>query len=82
MKKLFIPLLFAGTFLFSGCDTLNSIARTTADVLTEGTGSKTGTYTPSILDMGNGLKSALNAGITNGANRLSLNDGYFGNSLL
>jgi hypothetical protein len=82
MKKLFIPLLFAGTFLFSGCDTLNSIARTTADVLTEGTGSNTGTYTPSILDMGNGLKSALNAGITNGANRLSLNDGYFGNSLL
>jgi len=82
MKKIFLPILLATSFLFSGCDTLGSIARATAEVLTESSSSGPSVYTPSILDMGNGLKSALNVGITNGANRLSQNNGYFGNSLL
>lgn len=82
MKNIFLSITLASAFLFSSCDTLSSIAQTTADVLTEGSTSSSGTYTPSTLDMGNGLKSALNVGITNGANRLSQNNGYFGNSLL
>ena len=79
MKKLLLPFTLITLLLISSCDTLNSIARTTADVLTD---SGSSTYTPSNLDMGNALKDALNVGITNGANRLSATNGYFGNSLL
>jgi hypothetical protein len=81
MKKILLSIVFVATLSLYSCDTLNSIARTTAEVLTDsGTGSTT--YTPSSLDMGNALKDALNVGITNGANRLSVSNGYFGNSLL
>ncbi len=83
MKKILFPLLFVSSFLFIGCDTLSSIARTTADVILDDS-SNTGssTYTPSSLEIGNGLKNALEIGISNGANRLSQSNGYFGNSLL
>jgi len=80
MKKILLPTLFAASMMFSSCDTLQSVAQTAAGVLTESTGSTT--YTPSSLDMSNGLKDALNVGITNGANRLAQTDGYFGNALL
>lgn len=81
MKKIFLPLGFATLLFLSSCDTLQSIAQSTADVLTESsTGSST--YTPSSLDMSNGLKSALEVGIGNGANRLAQTNGYFGNALL
>jgi len=79
MKKILLPILFFSSFLFSGCDTLSSIAQTAGAVLTE---SGNGSYTPSNLDMGNGLKNALEVGILNGANVLSKNNGYFGNALL
>ncbi|MGB0886282.1 MAG: DUF4197 domain-containing protein [Chitinophagales bacterium] len=80
MKKIILPFLFAGSLIMSSCDTLQSVAQTAAEVLTESSGSST--YTPSSLDMSNGLKSALNVGITNGADRLSQTNGYFGNALL
>lgn len=80
MKKTLLSALIASSLLFSSCDTLQSVAQTAAGVLTESAGSST--YTPSSLDMSNGLKSALNVGITNGANRLSQTNGYFGNELL
>lgn len=81
MKKSILSALIASSLLFSSCDTLQSVAQTAAGVLTE-TSSGSSTYTPSSLDMSEGLKSALNVGITNGANRLSQTDGYFGNALL
>lgn len=81
MKKTFLPLGFIALLYLSSCDTLQSIAQSTADVLTESsTGSST--YTPSSLDMSNGLKSALEVGIGNGSNRLAQTNGYFGNALL
>ncbi len=73
-------MLSIGLLMLSSCDTLSAIANTTAEVLTEGTGS--GSYIPSNVDIANGLKNALNVGITNGSNRLSKNNGYFGNTLL
>lgn len=80
MKNILLSLCFV-SLLFSSCDTLNSIAKNTVDVLNDSsTGS--GAYTPSSLDMGNALKGALEVGITKGASRLSTNNGYFGNSLL
>ena len=80
MKKILLTLVVT-SLLLSSCDTLNSIAQSTVDVLNDSnTGSST--YTPSNLDMGNALKSALQVGIKNGANRLSATNGYFGNSLL
>ena len=36
----------------------------------------------SDLDIGNGLKEALNAGVTNGVNELIKTDGYFGDAIL
>lgn len=80
MKKTLLSALIASSLFFSSCDTLQSVAQTAAGVLTETGGSSA--YIPSNLDMSNGLKSALNVGITNGANRLSQTDGYFGNALL
>lgn len=80
MKKILLPILFTTSLFLSSCDTLQSVAQTAADVLTESTGSST--YTPSSLDMSNGLKDALNVGISAGANRLSQQNGYFGNALL
>lgn len=82
MKKFILPLLFVSSLFLSACDTLSSIAQTTVDVLSESTGSSSSVYTPSVLDMGNGLKNALNVGIANGSDRLSQNNGYFGNALL
>lgn len=82
MKILLLPLIFLNSLFLSSCDILNSVARTTADILTDPSSYEDGSYTPSSLDMGNGLKNALEIGISNGANRLSQNNGYFGNSLL
>jgi len=82
MKKLLLPILFINILILSSCDTLNSIANTTAEVLLDGGGSSSGAFIPTNLDIGNALKNALNVGISNGANRLSKSNGYFGNSLL
>lgn len=81
MNKLILSTLLLTSILFSSCDILNSVAQTTAEVLTE-SGSSSGSYTPSSLDMGNALKDALQLGITKGSDRLSATNGYFGNSLL
>lgn len=51
-------------FLFSGCDTLEQIAK---EAMNE----------PSITEIGQGLKDALGKGVTKGVNTLSAQDGYF-----
>ena len=81
MKTLNLVLAcLAGFTLFSSCDTLNSIAQSASTVLNDSSSSST--YTPSSLDMSNGLKSALEVGIVNGSNNLAQTNGYFGNALL
>lgn len=80
IKKTLFTTLVASSLLFSSCDTLQSVAKTAADVLNENTSGST--YTPSSLDMSNALKDALTVGISNGADRLSQTNGYFGNALL
>lgn len=69
MKKalIFIPFLF---LLLSGCDTLNQVAQTTIQQY----------GTPTNLEIGNGLKQALELGTGKSADQLSAVDGFFGNA--
>ncbi len=76
MKKL-LPFLMVFALLTSGCESANKILQDASNVLL---GSSDGT--PSSLEIGNGLKEALEVGIAEGANRLSVQDGYLGNSLV
>lgn len=76
MKKL-LPLLMVFAILASGCESASKILQDASNVFL---GSEDGT--PSSLEIGNGLKQALEVGISAGANRLSATDGYFGNTLV
>lgn len=65
MKKITLAvLLFCTPVFFSSCDTLQQIAN---EALSE----------PSLTEIGQGLKEALNSGVTKGVNSLSATDGYF-----
>lgn len=57
-------LLFCTPLLFSSCDTLQQIAN---EALSE----------PSLSEIGQGLKEALNKGVSKGVSSLSARDGYF-----
>ena len=61
--------------LFQGCETLTNVANTIG---------KSGVVTQPLTEgqIANGLKEALNVGISNGVKTLVKKDGYFGNSLL
>ncbi len=65
-KKIGIILLFCSSISFYSCDTLMGVA---GDML--GGGALTS------AQIGQGLKEALEIGITNGANKLSLKDGFY-----
>lgn len=69
MKKLlfFIPFLF---IIFSGCDTLSQVAQTTVKQ----------SGNPSALEIGNGLKQALEIGTTKSSDQLSSVNGFFTNA--
>jgi hypothetical protein len=69
MKKLlfFIPFLF---IIFSGCDTLSQVAQTTVKQ----------SGNPSALEIGNGLKQALEIGTTKSSDQLSSVNGFFANA--
>ncbi|MBD1393945.1 DUF4197 domain-containing protein [Mucilaginibacter glaciei] len=69
MKKflLFIPFVIA---LFCGCDTLSQVAKTTVSQ----------SINPSSLEIGNGLKQALELGTNKSSDQLSSLNGFFGNA--
>jgi hypothetical protein len=69
MKKilLFIPFLF---LIFSGCDTLSQVAQTTVNK----------SANPSALEIGTGLKQALEIGTTKSSDQLSAVNGFFTNA--
>jgi hypothetical protein len=71
MKKilLFIPFLF---LIFSGCDTLSQVAQTTVNQ----------SVNPSALEIGNGLKQALEIGTTKSSDQLSAVNGFFANAAI
>lgn len=76
MKKFILPVSFAVACLlpFSSCDVANSALNTANAAL----GGSTGQPTPlSNLDISNGLKQALEQGVSNGTARLSSVDGFF-----
>ena len=60
--------------VLSSCHTLNQIANTALGGESNGE--------PSDLEIGNGLKEALNVGITKGVEQLIKQDGYFKNELI
>ncbi|WP_374949882.1 DUF4197 domain-containing protein [Mucilaginibacter sp.] len=70
MKKtlFFIPLIL---IIFSGCDTLSQVARTTANQYSTN---------PSSLEIGNGLKQALELGTNKSSDQLSTVNGFFSNA--
>lgn len=69
MKKalLFIPFIF---ILLSGCDTLSQVAQTTVQQYGN----------PTSLEIGNGLKQALELGTSKSSDQLSTVNGFFGNA--
>ena len=71
MKKslLFIPFLF---ILFSGCDTLSQVAQSTVQQYGN----------PTSLEIGNGLKQALEIGTGKSSDQLSTVDGFFANAAI
>jgi hypothetical protein len=71
MKKilLFIPFLF---LIFSGCDTLSQVVQTTVNQ----------SANPSALEIGNGLKQALEIGTTKSSDQLSAVNGFFANAAI
>ncbi len=75
IKKSGLLLLTAATISLSGCDAQSQgqIGNILGQVATGAMG------TPSSLEIGNGLKQALEIGTTAGANRLSVKDGFLGN---
>jgi hypothetical protein len=64
LKSIFPFLLVALGLLLSRCDTLRSVAN---EAMRE----------PTAAEVGQGLKEALNLGVSNGVNTLSTRDGYF-----
>ena len=69
MKKLIITLTIATTFILSSCESLNQYA----GVLNQTIG------TPTQVEMGLGLKQALEFGTNYSADRLGTKDGFLGN---
>jgi hypothetical protein len=69
MKKLllFIPFLF---LIFSGCDTLSQVVQTKVNQ----------SANPSPLEIGNGLKQALEIGTNKSSDQLSTVNGFFANA--
>jgi hypothetical protein len=69
MKKLFffVPFLF---IIFSGCDTLSQVAQTAVKQ----------SGNPSTLEIGNGLKQALEIGTSKSSDQLSSVNGFFTNA--
>jgi len=63
-KFVLISTLAALSLLWSGCDTLQSVAN---EAMRE----------PTSAEVSQGLKEALNRGVSNGVNALSARDGYF-----
>lgn len=70
MKKLRIVLLLLTGFSFSGCDTLNQ----TAQILGKNLGNPTST------EIALGIKQALELGTSKSSDRLSAQNGFFGNA--
>ena len=78
MKRIIsITSIFCLLMMLSSCHTLNSLASTALSG-TEGNGNDE----PSDLEIGNGLKEALNVGISKGVEQLIQKDGYFKNELI
>ena len=75
MKRTGLFLLAAASISLSSCDVQSQqkIGSILGQVATGATG------TPTSLEIGNGLKQALEIGTSAGADRLSVKDGFFGN---
>ena len=72
MKQLTLIFLLAGGLLFSSCDTLNQ----TAQILGQNLG------TPTNAEIALGLKQALELGTSYSSERLSQENGFFGNAAI
>ena len=72
MKRIGLVLTLIGGMLFSSCDTLNQ----TAQILSQNLGN------PSSAEIAMGLKQALEFGTTYSSERLSEENGFFGNAAI
>ncbi|RCH55021.1 DUF4197 domain-containing protein [Mucilaginibacter hurinus] len=74
MKRtiLLIPAVFIILSAFSGCDTLNQVARTAGQTLGN----------PSAFEIASALKQALEQGTNKSTEKLSAKNGFFGNAVV
>ena len=78
MKKIYLPLLISGVFMFSGCAEMQTITNQLPGILTQQTGGINGVSNSTIST---GLKEALTMGVNDGVLKLGQTNGFNNNSL-
>ncbi len=74
MKKIVTIILLTGTFLISGCDSLNQVANQYGGTIVNALG------TPTSTEIGTALKQALENGAGASTGKLSATNGFLGNA--
>ena len=74
MKKLVTIILLSGTFLISGCESLNQVANQYGGTIVNALG------TPTSAEIGTALKQALENGAGASTSKLSATNGFLGNA--
>lgn len=74
MKKIVTIILLTGTFLISGCDSLNQVANQYGGAIVNALG------TPTSTEIGTALKQALENGAGASTGKLSATNGFLGNA--
>lgn len=77
MKKIYVPIILSGMFIFSGCSEMQTISNQLPGIL-EQVGGLNGISNSTIS---NGLKEALNLGLNDGIVKLGQNNGFYNNAL-
>lgn len=77
MKKIYLPVVLSGMFLFSGCAEMNTISSQLPGIIQQ-VGGINGVSNTTI---GAGLKEALNLGLSEGILKLGQNGGFSNNAL-
>lgn len=77
MKKIYLPIIASGIFLFSGCAEMNTLSTQLPGIIQQA-GGINGVSNATI---GSGLKEALNLGLSEGILKLGKNGGFSNNAL-
>jgi len=78
MKKIYLPIIASGIFLFSGCAEMQTVANQLPGILAQQQGGINGVSNSTISA---GLKEALNLGLSDGILKLGQKNGFANNAL-